>query len=104
LERVLVSARRAKNVVQKILTFSRAIGDAHLTSIDLRVVVNEGLHLFSALAPPGISIRREIGDDIPAVKADATLALDLVMNLCTNALQSMQGAKGTLTVGLQYPQ
>jgi signal transduction histidine kinase len=104
LDRVLASARRAKNVVQKILTFSRAIGDAHLTLIDLRVVVNEGLHLFSALAPPSISIRREIGDNIPAVKADAALALDLVMNLCTNALQSMQGAKGTLTIGLQYPQ
>ncbi|MDP9014048.1 MAG: ATP-binding protein [Pseudomonadota bacterium] len=104
LERVLASARRAKNVVQKILTFSRGIGDAHLTSVDLRAVIGEGLHLFSALAPPSISIRREIGKNVPNVTADATLALDLVVNLCTNALQAMKGAAGVLTVGLRYPQ
>jgi signal transduction histidine kinase len=36
------------------------------------------------------------------VRADATLAAHLVMNLCTNAYQAMEGAAGTLTVGLRY--
>ena len=35
------------------------------------------------------------------VRADATLAAHLLMNLCTNAYQAMEGAKGVLTIGLR---
>ena len=101
LERVLASARRAKNVVQKILTFSHVLSDTRLAPIDLRNVVTESLVLFSALAPPSIEIRTEIAEHIPLVRADATLAMDLVMNLCTNAYQAMQGSRGILTLGLR---
>jgi signal transduction histidine kinase len=102
LERVLAAARRAKDVVKKILTFSRELDDAKLELIDLRAVVTEGLNLFSALAPPSIEIRTEICEDIPLVRADATLALHLVINLCTNAYQAMEGAEGVLTIGLRH--
>jgi signal transduction histidine kinase len=102
LVRVLAAAHRAKDVVKKILTFSRELGDAKVALIDLRGVVTEGLHLFSVLAPPSIEIRTEIGEGIPLVKADATLALHLVINLCTNAYQAMAGAGGVLTIGLRY--
>jgi signal transduction histidine kinase len=101
LERVLASARRAKNVVQKILTFSHVPGDTKLAPIDLRNVVAESVALFSALARPSIEIRTEIAEHVPMVRADAALAMDLVMNLCTNAYQAMQGTTGVLTVGLR---
>jgi signal transduction histidine kinase len=101
LVRVLGAARRAKDVVKKILTFSRELDDAKVALIDLRAVVTEGLHLFSVLAPPSIEIRTEIGEEIPLVRADATLALHLVINLCTNAYQAMAGAEGVLTIGLR---
>jgi signal transduction histidine kinase len=58
--------------------------------------------LFSALAPPSIEIRTQIDDAVPLVRADATLAGDVIMNLCTNAYQSMQGSTGILTVGLRH--
>jgi signal transduction histidine kinase len=102
LERVLAAARRAKDIVKKILTFSRELGEAKLELIDLREVVAEALHLFSALAPPTIEIRTEIDESLPLVRADATLAAHLLMNLCTNAYQAMEGAKGVLTIGLRY--
>jgi two-component system cell cycle sensor histidine kinase/response regulator CckA len=57
--------------------------------------------LFSALTPPSIEIRTEIPAELPLVRADATLALNLIMNLCTNAYQAMQGTQGVLTVGLR---
>jgi signal transduction histidine kinase len=101
LERVLAAAQRAKDVVKKILTFSRELGDVQLALIDLRTVIADGLNLFSALAPPSIEIHTEIGDDIFPVRADATLAAHLVINLCTNAYQAMQGAQGVLTIGLR---
>jgi signal transduction histidine kinase len=65
-------------------------------------VVAEALHLFSVLAPPTIEIRTEIDESLPLVRADATLAAHLLMNLCTNAYQAMEGAKGMLTIGLRY--
>ena len=102
LERVLGAARRAQDVVRKILTFSRELDEAKLALIDLRGVVSEGLNLFAALARPSVEIRTEIDETIPLVKADATLALHLVINLCTNAYQAMEGAQGVLTVGLRY--
>jgi signal transduction histidine kinase len=102
LERVLAAAQRAKDVVKKILTFSRDLGEVVLTSVDLRSVIAEGLNLFSALAPPSIEIRADTGENIPLVKADATLAVHLVINLCTNAYQAMQGVEGILTIGLRY--
>jgi signal transduction histidine kinase len=101
LERVLASARRAKNIVQKILTFSRVLGDTALEPTDLRSVVTESVVLFSALAPPYIEIVSEIAAHVPMVRADATLAMDLVMNLCANAFQAMQAGPGVLTVGLR---
>ncbi len=101
LDRVLTSARRAKNVVQKVLTFSRVLGDAALAPTDLVSVVSESIGLFSALAPSSIEIRTEIAANLPLVRADATLAGDVVMNLCTNAFQAMQDAKGILTIGLR---
>jgi two-component system, cell cycle sensor histidine kinase and response regulator CckA len=54
------------------------------------------------LAPPTIEIRTEIDESLPFVRADATLAAHLLMNLCTNAYQAMEGAKGMLTIGLRY--
>ncbi|HWY95463.1 MAG TPA: ATP-binding protein [Steroidobacteraceae bacterium] len=101
LERVLTAAQRAKDVVKKILTFSRELGDVKLALIDLRTVIADGLHLFAALAPPSVEIRTEIDDAIPPVRADATLAVHLVINLCTNAYQAMQGTQGILTIGLR---
>jgi len=102
LERVLAAARRAKDIVKKILTFSRELGEAKLALIDLREVVAEALHLFSALAPPTVEIRTEIDESLPLVRADATLAVHLLINLCTNAYQAMEGARGMLTIGLKY--
>jgi signal transduction histidine kinase len=101
LERVLSAAQRAKDVVKKVLTFSRELGDVKLALVDLRTVIADGLNLFSALAPPSIEIRTEIGEGIAPVRADATLAVHLVINLCTNAYQAMHGNPGVLTIGLR---
>jgi signal transduction histidine kinase len=101
LERVLTAAQRAKDVVKKILTFSRELGDVKLSLIDLRTVIADALTFFSALAPSSIEIRTEIGDEIALVRADTTLAVHLVINLCTNAYQAMQGTQGVLTIGLR---
>lgn len=101
LERVLAAARRAKDVVKRILTFSRELTDSTLIPIDLRAVMAEAINLLSALGPPSIEIRSEIAASLPLVRADPTLALHMVMNLGANAFQAMQGAVGVLTLRLK---
>ena len=97
---ILRSARRGKDVVKKVLTFSRQINSGKRELIDLTEPVGEAVRLFGALAPASIAVVKCIeGDGLP-VMADATLINLLTMNLCTNALQAMRATGGTLTVGL----
>jgi signal transduction histidine kinase len=101
LEQILSSARRAKEVVAKVLTFSREAGSPKLELIELQPVVYEALRLFRLLVPPSVEVRAETAGTFPAVTADAALAMQLIMNLCTNGYQAMPAQTGTLTVALR---
>jgi signal transduction histidine kinase len=97
---ILRSARRAKEVVKQVLTFSRQMNVGKTEPLNLTEPVEEAVRIFGALAPAGISVVKCIeGRSLP-VMADATLINLLTMNLCTNALQAMHATGGTLTVGL----
>jgi signal transduction histidine kinase len=100
LEDVLSSAYRAKDVVQKILTFSRDAGVPVLEWIDLEPVIHEALRLFGALIPATVDLRTDIAGPCPPVKADAALAIQLIMNICTNAYQALRDGQGVLTLSL----
>jgi signal transduction histidine kinase len=100
LEMVLSSAYRAKNVVEKILTFSREAGVPELDWIDLEPVIQEALRLFGALIPATVHLETQIMRPCPRVRGDSALMVQLIMNLCTNAYQALAGAEGTLRVSL----
>lgn len=101
LKEVLTSARRAKDVVNKILTFSRDAGAPKLKAIDLEPVVREALRLFSALIPPSVQLRAELRGPFPMVKADAALTVQVIMNLCANAYHALANAVGVVNVDLK---
>jgi signal transduction histidine kinase len=101
LEQILSSARRAKEIVAKVLTFSREAGIAKLEPIDLNTVVNEALRLFRLLVPPSVEVHTRLEGPFPPVMADAALAVQLIMNLCTNGYQALHGQTGTLEVALR---
>jgi signal transduction histidine kinase len=100
-ERVLRVAKRASDVVSRLLKFSRPMGERQPQSVDVAAVVNEALDLFQALVPPDIELRRAIDCDGRKVAGDSTLLNQVVLNLCTNAVQAMQGRGGTLTVAVR---
>jgi signal transduction histidine kinase len=97
---ILRSARRSKDVVNKVLTFSRQMNSGRRERLDLTEPVREAVRLFGALVPASISVVTRIEGHCPPVIADATLINLLIMNLCTNALRAMRASGGTLTVGL----
>jgi signal transduction histidine kinase len=100
LERVLRAANRASAVVSRLLAFSRPMGERLPQAVNLTAVVKEALDLFQALVPPNIELRREIDFEAGLVSGDPTLLNQVVLNLCTNAVQAMRGQGGTLTVSV----
>ena len=100
LETVLAAARRARVLVRQILTFSRELDATALEPVDLADVVTEAMQLFRPLIAPGVKLELSLPEGCPAVMADRGLALQLAMNLCTNAYQALGGGVGTVAVGV----
>lgn len=101
LQHVVACARRARQLVNRILTFSRGIGAGVRVPLDLAPLVDEVIELIRVLAPANVEIVRLLpAEPSPPVMGDADLVRQLIMNLCTNACQAMREAGGTLTIGL----
>ena len=96
--KLLVAARRARQLVEQILTYSRT-AKVPRQPIELGRIVRETLDVVRASMGDGIRIE----GDVPAMPVmtvgDSTQLHEIVMNLCTNAVQAM-GERCTLTVRL----
>ena len=99
LDIILQSARRATELVQQILSFSRQ-QHQKMATCTIQPVVNEALKLIRASLPATIEIRQEIDMDCGPVRADLTQIHQVMMNLCTNSGHSMADHGGILGVTL----
>ena len=95
---VLAGANRARGLVDQILAYSRSQGGQH-TPVDLGRVISETLDLVRGSLPPGILLEGNVPAAPIHVIGDTTQLHQVLMNLCTNAIQAMDGA-GTLRVTL----
>jgi signal transduction histidine kinase/ActR/RegA family two-component response regulator len=100
LQQIRRAALRARDLVQRIQAFSRPDLPAMSEQL-LRPIVDEVLALAEVALPAGAQLRSELTDEPLRVRADATQLHQVLMNLCTNATQALQGEPGTVTVGLQ---
>jgi CheY-like chemotaxis protein len=99
LDRLMQGANRAKRLVEQILTFSRR-SSIQRKPIALQKIVHETMGFMRATVPANVEIIEDIDDGLKPVLADPTQIQQLVMNLCTNALQSMRSGRGRLEVRL----
>lgn len=103
LKEVFKGAMRAKDMVQKILAFSRK-ADTQKRPVKIQFTVREALKLLRNSIPSTIEIRDSIDAELGPVHADPTQIHQVIMNLATNAYQAMQERGGILEVGLQILQ
>jgi PAS domain S-box-containing protein len=96
LDQVLRAAERGRQLVQRILTFSRH-GEVTRQPISLQRSVREVLHLLRASLPTTIEIRETIEPETPIVLSDETQLHQVLMNLATNAAHAMPTG-GTIEV------
>ena len=94
------AAIRARQLVQQILAFSRRQAQV-LERQALLPLVQETLALMRSLLPAGVKLSAQISERELPVMADATQIQQVLMNLCTNAWQSMQGRSGEITLALR---
>ena len=95
LRSVLKSADRAKELIKRILTFSRPT-DPERRPLKLGGMLKECVKLLHATMPSSIEIKLDIRTDEDVVVADATEMHQVIMNLGTNAGHALRPKGGRL--------
>jgi two-component system, cell cycle sensor histidine kinase and response regulator CckA len=99
LEEIVRAADRAGKLVDQILKFSRQ-GEKNISNFEISLIIKEAIKLLRASLPANIELLVDLVDT-PLVKADPTQAHQIIMNLCTNAYQALDGKAGTIKIRLQ---
>jgi PAS domain S-box-containing protein len=99
LQEVLTAGKRAKNLVQQILTFSRK-SENQRKPISLHILIQEALTLLRAVLPSTIDIHQRLDRNAGTVFADPSQMHQVLLNLFSNAEHAMRAHGGVLEVQL----
>ena len=90
---------RARELVNQILTFSRQ-GDSEKEVINLASLVDEVMKMIRGGTPASVSINKLLDSERLFIRGNSGQIHQLLVNLCTNAVDAMGEAGGLLTVAL----
>jgi PAS domain S-box-containing protein len=99
LEEVVLAANRGKELVERILRFSRR-QELSIGPIDLPETISEAARLLRATLPAAVGIHLDLEPAPRRILADATAVHQVIMNLVTNAAHAMP-VGGTIEVGAE---
>ena len=99
IEQVLIAGDRAKDLVSHILSFSRK-ENKKSSPVSIHLLVKESINLIRSTIPTTIEIKQNIDPQCGNILANSTQIQQVLMNLCTNAAQSMEENGGILQVEL----
>ena len=97
---ILAGAKRAKDLIQQILTFSRQ-AEQDIKPLKPHLVIKEVAKLIRSTIPATIEIKKYIDPETRSIMADPTQIHQVAMNLITNAYHAMQESGGVLTIRLE---
>lgn len=95
-----VASLRARELVRRILSFSRR-QEPQRTTFDLRQCIQENVSLLRASLPARIVLVTQLPPQPVHLQADRAQLGQVLTNLAANALQAMQDSDGTLTIVLE---
>jgi PAS domain S-box-containing protein len=99
LQSIVTASHRARELVSRILLFSRR-QESHKTTFDLRDSVREDVTLLRASLPANVELVTELPSEPVPVCADRAQIGQLLTNLATNALQATEAAGGRVTIAV----
>ncbi len=103
LEQVIKAGNRAKELIKHILSFSRKEAKQR-SPIQIQPLIEETLKLLRASIPTTIDIEHDYGSNCEIIMGNPSQINQVLMNLCTNAAQSMDENGGLLEVKLDSVQ
>ena len=96
---ISTAARRGRELVRQILTFSRQQPLAR-ARVPLAAVVVESCALLRAALPPQVQLVQTLSPSLPEVSGDATQLQQVLVNLGTNALHALPARGGSIELAL----
>jgi signal transduction histidine kinase len=101
LGKILEACDRAKSLINQVLSFSRQNYEAQDEEpIEVAPIIGEVIKLLRVSLPENIKIKENIKRKTGLIKASPTMIHQVIMNLCTNAVQAMKTNGGILSIDL----
>jgi len=99
LKEILGACRRAKDLINQILNFSRQ-GSQEKKALRVSPLIKETAKFLRTSLPANVDIRENILTANDTVMADPSQIHQILLNLCTNAAHAMRESGGRLEIGL----
>lgn len=99
LDEILKASKRAKSLVEQVLTFSRSSEQKAVYQF-LHPILKEVMKLMRMTLPSTLTIIEDVDKTCGRVLIDPVQLHQVLINLCTNASHAMTGTHGKLTVKL----
>ncbi|MFA5903109.1 MAG: ATP-binding protein [Desulfobacula sp.] len=99
LDEIMKACHRAAELTNYILTFSRKT-DIQKMPLPVAPLLKETIKFIRASLPRTIRIEQKIQVSEGMIKADPTQIIQIIMNLCTNAVHAMKKQGGVLEISL----
>lgn len=102
LSTIEVSARRAADMVKRVLAFARG-QEGDMVVLQLKHVIRDMEKIMRETFPRSINLDIFIAPNLPTVKGDATQLHQVILNLCVNARDAMPNG-GTIRINAEMRQ
>lgn len=99
LREITTAIERAAGIVRQMLVFSRKM-EGRRTLFDAVPVVTDTLMLVKAALPRDIRLEFSIPDAVMNVEGDPAHLGQIVMNLCSNSRDALEGRGGTISLNM----
>jgi len=99
LESIARSSRRARDLIEQILTFSRH-EEPRREPLDVGAAVGDALTLLRATLPASVKITTRLPGQPVHALADSTQLQQVLINLGTNAWQALEGKPGEIEIAV----
>jgi len=94
------AALRAREIVRQILTFGRKV-ESDVRPVSMTTAVADALRVVRSTIPAEVRVVEKLDVQEDVVDADPAQIIQVVQNLCANAVEAMGEGGGILTVGLE---
>ncbi len=100
LDKVMQAARRAKDLVARILAFSRDDYGLRQEAVAIHDVIRDTLELLRPTLPSSVTITAKLDENAGVVFADPGQISTVLLNLAANSADAMLGLAGRLDITL----